>query len=113
MRKIILLGYMGCGKSTIAKSLSKNSGIPFVDLDQYIEEKANLTINSIFEQHGEIYFRKLEHQAFVELLNSSEPLIIGLGGGTPCYANNHELLIGENVSSIYLKAKTKRNSRSL
>lgn len=104
MRKIILLGYMGCGKSTIAKSLSKNSGIPFVDLDQYIEEKANLTINSIFEQHGEIYFRKLEHQAFVELLNSSEPLIIGLGGGTPCYANNHELLIGENVSSIYLKA---------
>ncbi|MFT5963852.1 MAG: shikimate kinase, partial [Flavobacterium sp.] len=60
--------------------------------------------NAIFEQRGEIYFRKLEHQAFVELLNSSEQLIIGLGGGTPCYANNHELLIGENIVSIYLKA---------
>ena len=95
---------MGCGKSTIAQTLSKNNGIPFVDLDQYIEKKINLTINAIFEQRGEIYFRKLEHQAFVELLNSSKPLIIGLGGGTPCYANNHELLIGENVVSIYLKA---------
>jgi shikimate kinase len=104
MRKIILLGYMGCGKSTIAKTLSKVIGIPFVDLDHYIENKVNLTINAIFEQHGEIYFRKLEHQAFVELLNSSERLIIGLGGGTPCYANNHELLVGENVVSIYLKA---------
>jgi len=104
MRKIILLGYMGCGKSTIAKSLSKIIGIPFVDLDQYIEKETNLTINAIFEQRGEIYFRKLEHQALVELLNASEPLIIGLGGGTPCYANNHELLIGENVVSIYLKA---------
>jgi shikimate kinase len=107
MRKIILLGYMGCGKSTIAKTLSKNTGIPFVDLDQYIEQKTNLTINAIFEQRGEIYFRKLEHQAFAELLNSSKQLIIGLGGGTPCYANNHELLAGENVSSIYLKASIK------
>lgn len=104
MRKIILLGYMGCGKSTIAKTLSKSIGVPFVDLDQYIEKKEDLAINAIFEQRGEIYFRKLEHQAFVELLNSSEPMIIGLGGGTPCYANNHELLIGENVVSIYLKA---------
>jgi shikimate kinase len=104
MRKIILLGYMGCGKSTIAKTLSKSIGISFVDLDQYIEQKTNLTINAIFEQRGEIYFRKLEHQAFVELLNSPESLIIGLGGGTPCYANNHELLIGENVLSVYLKA---------
>ncbi|MFT7335455.1 MAG: shikimate kinase [Porticoccaceae bacterium] len=104
MRKIILLGYMGCGKSTIAKTLSKIIAIPFIDLDQYIEQKTNLTINAIFEQRGEIYFRKLEHQAFVELLNSSEQLIIGLGGGTPCYANNHELLIGENIVSIYLKA---------
>ena len=104
MRKIILLGYMGCGKSTIAKTLSKIIAIPFIDLDQYIEQKTNLTINAIFEQRGEIYFRKLEHQAFVELLNSSERLIIGLGGGTPCYANNHELLIGENIVSIYLKA---------
>jgi shikimate kinase len=104
MKKIILLGYMGCGKSTIANKLSNCIEIPFVDLDKKIEEKANLSINAIFEKHGEIYFRKLEHQLFVELLNSPETLIIGLGGGTPCYANNHELLKENGVVAIYLKA---------
>jgi shikimate kinase len=104
MRKIVLLGYMGCGKSTIANILSKTTNIPFVDLDKIIEEKTNLTINQIFEQYGEIYFRKLEHDVFVELLNAPDNSIIGLGGGTPCYANNHELLKGDNVLSIYLKA---------
>ena len=104
MDKIILLGYMGCGKSTIADLLSKNIKIPYVDLDQYIEEKSNLTISALFEQYGEIYFRKLEHELFKELLDTAEPLIIGLGGGTPCYANNHELLQSDDVVSIYLKA---------
>jgi shikimate kinase len=104
MKKIILLGYMGCGKSTIANKLSGMIQIPYIDLDEYIEKKTNLTINQIFENHGEIHFRKLEHAFFVELLNLPEQIIIGLGGGTPCYANNHELLIGDEVLSIYLKA---------
>lgn len=95
---------MGCGKSTIASKLSKTTNIPFVDLDKVIEEKTNSSISQIFEEHGEIYFRKLEHEVFVELLNSPSTIIIGLGGGTPCYANNHELLKGENIVSIYLKA---------
>ena len=95
---------MGCGKSTIAQNLSKSTNIPFLDLDNCIEERAKKSINSIFEEHGEIYFRKLEHQIFLELLQSSENCIIGLGGGTPCYANNHELLKREDVTSIYLKA---------
>jgi shikimate kinase len=95
---------MGCGKSTIANKLSKITQIPFVDLDKRIEEKMNLTINQIFEVKGEIYFRKLEHNVFIELLNSPEKIIIGLGGGTPCYANNHELLKDDNAISIYLKA---------
>ncbi|WP_202703886.1 shikimate kinase [Flavobacterium sp. UGB4466] len=104
MKKIILLGYMGCGKSTIAQNMSKITNIPFLDLDKCIEERASLSIKEIFEKHGEIYFRKLEHEMFVELLRSPERSIIGLGGGTPCYANNHELLKGEDVISIYLKA---------
>lgn len=95
---------MGCGKSTIAQNLSKITNIPFLDLDKCIENKANLSINEIFEQFGEIHFRKLEHEIFVELLQSSEDSIIGLGGGTPCYANNHELLKSDDITSVYLKA---------
>ncbi len=104
MKKIILLGYMGCGKSTIAEKLSGLIQIPFVDLDKSIEAKAGMSINKIFESFGEVYFRKLEHDVLVELLASSDNQIIGLGGGTPCYANNHELLKGEGITSIYLKA---------
>jgi shikimate kinase len=104
MKKIILLGYMGCGKSTIAEKLSGLLHLPFVDLDKSIEVKARMTINQIFESFGEVYFRKLEHDVFVELLATSKNQIIGLGGGTPCYANNHELLKGEGITSIYLKA---------
>ncbi|MFD1601907.1 shikimate kinase [Flavobacterium artemisiae] len=104
MKKIVLLGYMGCGKSTIAQNLSKTANIPFLDLDKCIEKRADLSINEIFEKHGEIYFRKLEHEMFLELLQSDEEIIIGLGGGTPCYANNHELLKRDDVVSVYLKA---------
>ena len=104
MKKIILLGYMGCGKSTIANRLSRITNIQTVDLDKIIDERTNLSINKIFEERGEIYFRNLEHQIFAELLNSPGELIIGLGGGTPCYANNHELLKGDDIVSIYLKA---------
>ena len=104
MKKIILLGYMGCGKSTIAQKLSGMIATPYIDLDEYIEKKAKMSIKEIFESKGEIHFRKLEHTYFIELLNSPDEIIIGLGGGTPCYANNHELLIGEGKTSIYLKA---------
>ena len=104
MKKIILLGYMGCGKSTIAKELSKKIAVPFIDLDEFIEKKVKMDIKTIFAEKGEIHFRKLEHECFVELLNLTEPVIIGLGGGTPCYANNHELLKREDALSVYLKA---------
>lgn len=104
MRKIILLGYMGSGKSTISKRISNSTGISMVDLDHCIEKRTKLTVKKIFEQKGEVFFRKLEREIFIELLNSPGNLIIALGGGTPCYGNNHELLIGENIISIYLKA---------
>ena len=95
---------MGCGKSTIAKKLSGMIHIPYVDLDEYIENKTKMSVKEIFENQGEIHFRKLEHTYFLELINAPEKSIIGLGGGTPCYANNHEFLKREDVTSIYLKA---------
>lgn len=104
MKKIILVGYMASGKTTIALLLSKAAGITYKDLDEIIEEKTGKTIAEIFEQDGEIKFRKLEHEALKEALKEDDVFVLSLGGGTPCYANNHEFLQHEGVISIYLKA---------
>jgi shikimate kinase len=103
MKKIILLGYMGCGKSTIAKLLAEKVSLPYLDLDEIIEKRENTTVKNIFSEKSEIYFRKLEHDIFSDLMKNQDSFVLSLGGGTPCYANNHELLNGENVFSIYLK----------
>jgi len=104
MEKIVILGYMGSGKTTIAKLLSEKIKIKVLDLDKIIEERLNLSVKAIFETRGEIYFRKMEHQIFSELMANDERMIVSLGGGTPCYAGNHLLLNGEGIASIYLKA---------
>ena len=104
MQKVILVGYMGSGKSFIGKLLSEKTGLLFLDLDEIIESQENCSIKTIFETQGEIYFRKKEHLIFKELMLNKNSFILGLGGGTPCYANNHEMLALEKVISIYLNA---------
>ena len=104
MNKIVLVGYMGSGKSEIGKLLSKSSQIPFSDLDNLIENELSKTINQIFLEKGEVFFRKKEHEVFTAKMNSEDSFILSLGGGTPCFANNHLLLQKENVDSVYLKA---------
>ncbi len=101
--KIVLLGYMASGKSIIAKELAKKMNLKWIDLDFYIEQKENLIIQDIFKIHGEIRFRTLENKYLKELLISNKSFILSLGGGTPCYANNINL-IKEYSSSIFLKA---------
>lgn len=103
-QKIILLGYMGSGKSTIAKKLSQNIHLEAFDLDEIIEQSQKKSITELFSERGEVYFRKLEHSTLVEVVSDSKAFILSLGGGTPCYANNHLLLQREDVLSIYLKA---------
>ncbi len=95
---------MGVGKTSLSKKLSKKSGIPCFDLDEIIEKSENSSISSIFKDRGEVYFRKIEHQLFKDFIEKEENFILSLGGGTPCYANNHLLLQNEGVVSIYLKA---------
>lgn len=102
--KIILVGYMTSGKSTIGKLLSEELNIPFYDLDHLIEINLNLKINEIFEQKGELFFRKKEREILIDFLNSTENYILALGGGTPCYYDNFELYQLVNIHSIYLKA---------
>lgn len=103
--KIILLGYMASGKSTIGRLLANEKKMPFIDLDSYIEEKEGVNISDIFKNKGEIYFRTQENIYLKELLMNPDDCILSLGGGTPCYAGNMDIINeGVGVSSFYLRA---------
>ena len=101
--RIVLLGYMASGKSSIGKRIAKSLNINFIDLDDYIIEKENQSIADIFSNKGEIYFRKIEHLYLKEILENEKNFILSLGGGTPCYANNMELIKNNKATSIYLQ----------
>ncbi|MBU2928351.1 shikimate kinase [Winogradskyella psychrotolerans] len=101
---IVLIGYMGSGKSTIGKELATILNCRFLDLDDYISDKEMTSIPNLFKSKGEIYFRKKETEYLKELINTSENLVLALGGGTPCYGQNMDLIIGNtDVRSFYLK----------
>jgi shikimate kinase len=103
MMKIVLLGYMASGKSSIGKKLSKKLSMSFIDLDDYIIEKEKMTISDIFKAKGEIYFRLIENKYLKEILLKKNHFILSLGGGTPCYANNMEEINKNETISIYLQ----------
>ncbi|RMZ59012.1 dephospho-CoA kinase [Chryseobacterium nematophagum] len=100
---ISLVGYMGSGKSHISKILSEKINFKLIDLDKEISRRDELTIPEIFEKKGEIYFRKLEREILEEILSTQENIILSLGGGTPVYYNNMEIINQKSVS-IFLKA---------
>src|SRR5690606_18970444 len=102
--KIILMGYMGSGKSTIGLQLANILGFTFVDLDTYIEAKEASSIPELFKSKDEIYFRKKETSYLKELLNTNESSVIALGGGTPCYGTNLQFILEtDDAKSVYLK----------
>jgi len=105
--KIVLLGYMASGKSTIGREISKKLDMKFIDLDDYISKREKRSISEIFKVEGEIYFRRIESLYLGEILNSKDSFILSLGGGTPCYSNNMELILNSEASSIYIKAGIK------
>lgn len=101
--KVTLLGYMGSGKSTVARILGEKLSLQVLDLDDYISKKEGLSIPEIFDAKGEIYFRRKENAYLLELLGSNESFVLALGGGTPCYANNMGAILDKSAS-YYLKA---------
>lgn len=103
MKKVVVIGYMGSGKSVIAKKLASELDSKCFELDELIEQNEKKSIKEIFETKGELYFRKLEHQLFESILNDDD-FVLSTGGGTPCYYDNHKILSNQTITSIYLKA---------
>ncbi len=100
--KITLVGMPGSGKSTIAKQVAKQTGLRFIDADNYIENLYHSRISKIFDYVGEAGFREIEHVSLKKILTEEDDFILATGGGMPCFHNNMQLIL-ENSISIYLK----------
>lgn len=101
--KIVLVGYMGSGKSTLGNALSSHYQIPFIDLDQFIEEAEGMSIVDLFESKGAIYFRKAETNALKTLSERKDDFVLSTGGGTPCYGTNMDILLSMTPHLFYVK----------
>ena len=89
---VILLGYMGCGKTKIGIKLSQKLNLNFVDLDHEIELFYSKTIAELFEDLGEVRFREIEREILIKILDNKDRFVLSLGGGTPCYFDNMEII---------------------
>ena len=101
MERIILIGFMGAGKTTLGKVLAETLSVPFYDSDALIEERTNSSISSIFLHHGEAYFRNLEKET-IEQLSKTSSYVLAVGGGLPCFNNLMESL-NDLGTTVYLK----------
>ena len=102
MIRIILVGYMGSGKTTVGKALARELGLQFYDLDWYIENRRRKTVPQIFAERGEAGFREIERNMLHEVAEF-EDIVLSCGGGTPCFFDNMDYL-NQQGDVIWLKA---------
>ena len=106
MKPIFLIGYMGCGKSTMGRAVSALTGVPFIDLDNYNEQRFHLTVKEIFAQRGEDGFRDVERRMLQEVADF-EDVIVACGGGTPCFFDNMEYM-NSHGTTVFLNTPIDR-----
>ena len=104
MSNVILIGYMGCGKSTVGKRLSYRLKMPYVDTDKMIEKKQGTTISEIFAKEGESAFRDMETECVKSLFDFKQDYVIAVGGGLPMREENR-VLMKKLGKVVYLRAK--------
>lgn len=102
MQRIILIGYMGAGKTTVGRELAKELGLMFYDLDWYITSRMRRTVAQLFEEHGEDGFRQIERNMLHEVAEF-ENIVLSCGGGTPCFFDNMDYM-NQKGDTVYLKA---------
>lgn len=110
---IILIGFMGCGKTSVGIRLSYRMKRTMVDTDKWIEKKQKMTITDIFDTYGEDAFRRMETECLKELIQAADGQIISVGGGLPVREENHRLLrkLGRVIylkvtpETVYLRLK--------
>lgn len=106
MRRILLIGYMGAGKTTLGRALADELGLQFIDLDLFIEERFRKTIREIFAERGEEEFRRIE-QSMLHEVAEFEDVVISTGGGTPCFFDNIEYM-NRQGTTVFLDVPVER-----
>ena len=106
MTRLILIGFMGSGKTTLGRALAKELGLTFIDLDNYIELRRCKSINRRFEESGEDGFRTIERNLLHEVCEF-ENVVISAGGGTPCFFDNIDYMNAQGTT-IYLQVSNER-----
>ena len=120
MKPIFLIGYMGCGKSTLGRALAAATGLDFIDLDHYIEQRFHATVAELFARRGENGFRQVEQAMLREVCGFSD-VIIACGGGTPCFFSNMEEMneagltvwLNTPIERLYERLQRNRSKRPI
>lgn len=102
MNHIVIIGFMGSGKTRVGKRLAQEYGLPFIDVDRVVTKKMNLSISEIFQRFGEPYYRALETIVVKELINDKERKVVSLGSGLPVQEQNQKYL-KDLGTIVYLK----------
>lgn len=102
MKHIILIGFMGAGKTTLGHVLAKKLHLPFVDTDHYIAHATGQSVQQIFKESGEAAFRRIEQATLQEVVRH-KPSVISTGGGMPCFFDNMQVM-NEAGTTVYLQA---------
>lgn len=100
-----LVGYMGCGKSTIAKEIGDKYNVKIIDIDSEIEKLLGMSIKEAFDKYGEDYFRMVETKVLKQITEENDNCIVSCGGGLPCFNNNMDYINTHGIS-LYIKVST-------
>src|SRR5262245_3623240 len=103
-QRIVIVGFMACGKTTVGRELARQLNCDFVDLDSFINEVHGRSPAEIIEQDGEESFRKIETLALRDVLQNQETAVVALGGGAWTIPANRTLIAQHNYSSVWLDA---------
>jgi shikimate kinase len=119
--RIFLIGFMGSGKTFWGRQLSRHTGLPFYDLDEEIAKVEKRTVQQIFHEKGEEFFRERERDLLEALTEDHQDLVVSCGGGTPCFFNNIEfrkkngrvIWLNTSVDTLVRRLLQEKNSRPL
>ena len=106
MKPVFLIGYMGCGKTTLGEVLARQMGLRYIDLDEYIEQRHGMSVVEIFDKMGQESFRVMEIEALHEVAAMTD-VVVGCGGGTPCHGGNMEVMNDAGIT-VWLTTSPER-----